>query len=107
MLQLSLHFTKDVAIEASYEATSDDWKDCAMRFLREYAIEGHEFITEDFRLAYEDKLPPTKDSRCYGQLMRLAAKAGIIVSTGKYKPTQSNLSHSRPMLVWAGKVKDK
>lgn len=100
--QLSLNY--ETAIEASYQATSQEWKDKAMELLKKYAVKGHRFITEDFRIAFKDELPEPKEPRCYGGLMRLAKKAGIIAATGIYQPTKSETSHSRPMMVWVGQM---
>lgn len=96
---------KEVAIELSYQATSEVWKEKAIAFLLSYAIEGREFITEDVRIASKEILPEIKEERAWGYLMRLAKKMGIIADTGKFREMKSLQSHSCPKKVWVGKVK--
>lgn len=98
---------KEIAIERSYQATTDDWKELAIDYLKEFAAYGKEFIAEDFRLWSEKEkgLEQPSEPRAYGGLMVRAKSAGIIKATGKYKTTSSEKSHSRPMQVWIGQVK--
>ena len=96
---------KDLAIEASYNATTDQWKAEAMDFLKSFATNGKEFITEDVRIASEGKIPQPKEQRCWGQLMRNAAKAGIIQNTGRFGLMKNKQSHSGIKTLWRGLVK--
>ncbi len=96
---------KDLAIEASYNATTDEWKEKAMKYLLEFATYGKEFITEDFRLWLNGKLEQPKEPRAYGGLMTRAKKSGIIEATGKYRTMKSEQSHSCPKMVWVGTIK--
>lgn len=97
--------SKDLAIEASYQATTDQWKEKAMKLLMEFATYGKEFITEDFRLWLNGKLEQPKELRAFGGLMVRAKKAGLIKSTGKYTTMKSEHSHSCPKIIWIGLVK--
>jgi len=96
---------KDLAIEASYNATTDQWKVEAMDFLISFATYGKEFITEDVRIASEGKIPKIKEERAWGQLMRLAAKNGIIQNTGRFGLMKGKQSHSGIKTLWRGLVK--
>lgn len=104
--QTELDFTpKDLAIEASYNAAPDVWKEKAMKLLIEFATYGKEFITEDFRLWLNGKLEQPKEPRAYGGLMTRAKKSGIIEATGKYRAMKSEVSHSCPKTLWRGLIK--
>ncbi len=104
--QTEIDFTsKDIAIEACYEATTDQWKVEALHFLKSFATNGKEFITEDVRIASEGKIPKIKEERAWGQLMRNAAKAGIIQNTGRFGLMKGKQSHSGIKTLWRGLVK--
>lgn len=98
---------KDLAIEASYNAAPDVWKEKAMKLLIEFATYGKEFITEDFRLWLKNEkgLIEPEETRCFGGLMRRAKKSGIIEATGKFKNMKSEKSHDCPKMVWVGMIK--
>lgn len=96
---------KDLAIEASYNAAPDVWKEKAMKLLIEFATYGKEFITEDFRLWLNGKLEQPKEPRAYGGLMTRAKKSGIIEATGKFRAMKSEVSHSCPKTLWRGLIK--
>lgn len=76
------------------------WFEKAYGFLVSY-IKQHdrEFMTEDVRLAAEAaQVPPPPDNRAWGNVIREAAKIGVIVKRG-FAPAKTG--HCRPMPLWS------
>lgn len=98
---------KEQAIELCELAQNkkvSSWSERATELLRKYAPTVTDFITEDFRsYAEENGLEKPDEPRAYGGIMRNAAKAGIIETTGKFRCMNNPKSHSCPKIVWKSK----
>lgn len=77
------------------------WSECAYTFLLEYARRCGSFTAEDVRKDAEANgvtAPP--DPRAWGGIMMRAARANVIVSTGRYTKASAVHAHCGPKAVW-------
>jgi hypothetical protein len=77
------------------------WIDDALKHLRRYVAQrkGAPFLTEDFRHWAQTRLSLPPDGRAYGNVMRAAARAGVIKRQG-FAPADS--SNGSPKVQWMG-----
>ncbi len=77
------------------------WQASIVEAFREWcqARRGSTVVIEDFRSQVSLSLHP-HSPKCWGSLPRLAAKAGLIRSTGRYAKARSPRTHSHPVAVY-------
>lgn len=96
---------RDLGIERAInhaDRVCDDWGDKAYSLLLDFIKVTSEFMTEDFRLSTEGKLPEPPDNRAYGALIVRAKKNGLIRHL-RYEAAKDKKSHRNPKSVW-GKI---
>lgn len=91
----------DAAVETVAENAGEAWVQAAYEGLIRYiAHRETPFLAEDVRQALAEEIGEPHDLRAWGQVMRLAAKRGLIEKHGYAPARSSNLS---PKVLWAAK----
>lgn len=90
---------RDDGIQRAADHAGDYWRRCARGFLLEYlATHAEPFLAENVREFAEARhLADPPDGRAWGQVMRSAARDGLIVKVGYAPARSSNLS---PKVQW-------
>lgn len=99
MSQLDLSFVRerrDDGIARAAASSGAAWQDKALASVAEYARTHDLFLTESIRFALPQLEAPS-DLRAWGQVMRRAAKEGLIERVGFARAKSSNLS---PKPLW-------
>lgn len=83
------------------EANADPaWLGVAKRVVWQLVREGEPFTTDDCWVRLSALGVTTHEPRALGAVIRAAARAGFIRSTGEYRKTSRPEAHSRPIPVW-------
>lgn len=77
-------------MEAANAAAGDDFNGKAANFLTRYAAKVDEFITEELIAAAEREGLVAENRKSWGLVVRMAAKAGAIVNTGRCSNKTTN-----------------
>lgn len=85
------------AIALVYEHAHQGWKEEAEQVVRQLAYTRQFFSADD---VLEKMTTTTKDNRALGQVMKDAAKNGLIRSTGRYEQSRLPQRHRRPVCLW-------
>lgn len=93
------------AIEQVAEHADPAWLDNARRVVWQLIKEGQPFTTDDCWSRLTSLGSTTHEPRAMGAVMRAAARAGLIATTGEYVKTSRPEAHSRPIPVWQPKQK--
>jgi hypothetical protein len=82
-----------------------NWSDCAMGWVRIYALAKEEFICEDVRRYAEGRgLPLPPDGRAWGSVMMKASRAGLIQATDRIRNATDPKVHMNPSRIWRSKA---
>jgi hypothetical protein len=91
----------DQALERVERGADHQWLGTArtaVAYVAEYRVE---FTTDDvWDILAAWQIPPTRDNRALGAVMRWAAKEGICTSTDNYRRSRRPECHLRPVMVW-------
>lgn len=91
----------DEAVERSYAAADDDWRDRASSAITRCASKYAEFTTDE---VWAEGLEQPLEGRALGGVMRRAARDGIIKKTDRVRLSTNPIRHRRPMAVWQSMV---
>lgn len=109
--QLAIDFTapatgRDLAREGAQRAVDHaerkhpGWYDQATEFVRQYALDHHEFMCEAARRFAEARgIAPPPDKRAWGSVMTRAARAGYVRKIGFACATDPKV-HMNPAGLW-------
>ena len=100
-MSLSTQAVTDEAVERSYAAADEQWREDADRIIRKLAKKYAEFTTDAI---WEAGLPKTREPRAIGGAMRRAARDGVIKKTDRVWQSGDPVCHSRPQTVWKSLV---
>ena len=90
----------DTAVTAAGLAADPYWRALADAAIRQLAVTGDEFTTDDvWRLLAGFDTP---EHRALGSLMREAHKAGLIRPLRKWRESTRVEAHKNPKRVWVG-----
>lgn len=89
------------AVEGSYGAAPNTWKDQAQAVVHHLAIEKPFFTSEDVWATLE---MPDNGGSALGGVMRRCAKHGWIELTGETSPSTRELQHKKPVRIWRSKL---
>lgn len=90
------------AIDVSLYGANTEWKEMALRALREVCLKKHRFTIDDVREIVQQSHLTTPDNRAMGGIITMGRKCGWIVPTGEKIP--SLVGHGTPMMVWESKL---
>jgi hypothetical protein len=92
---------RERAITIVDEAADNDWKDAAETAIGIVASRLVTFTTDDV-WAYLDvlKMPPPREPRAMGAMMRQAQRNLVIVPTARWQLSKRPECHRRPLRVW-------
>lgn len=93
---------RDQAIEQVAGGVSDWWKRQAADAIARCAAKYPEGFTTDEVWAELRGVPGPTEPRAIGAPMLAAAKAGVIVDTGRVRKSGSVICHARKKVVWRG-----
>jgi hypothetical protein len=85
------------AIALVYSHASNTWKEEADQVVR-HLCKTRQFFSADDVL--EQIKSTTPDNRALGQVMKDAARNGLIRSTGRYEQSRIAKRHRRPVAIW-------
>lgn len=96
---------RDQGMSATLAAEKAAWTANALRWLRLFAMQEPEFTCEQYRARwYEVGFDAPHDAHVWGALFNHAAKAGLIVWTGRYRNAESAMTHCHPVKIWKRKA---
>lgn len=98
--QLDVFAARDEAIERVDRNADPEWKRQALAVVQRLAQQRAEFISED-AWPY---LPPVREPRALGGIMRTAQARGWIEPTDRVVPSPSKVGHGRPSRVWRSRL---
>jgi hypothetical protein len=90
-------------IQVSFNFANSDWKEAAASAVRLTAQELPLFTVDDVYARIE-KMVQTQNTSALGQIMRNAAKEGLIEKTAGYQRSARPQRHSAPQPVWKSLV---
>lgn len=90
---------RDEGIARADDHAEPEWRDLAWAFLTAYLERHPTMFADDLWTA---GLPKTGNNRALGPLIMRAAKLGLIVKTGDYRPSVSSHLNAKP--VWRSLV---
>jgi len=104
MAQLDLFDTTptQTAINKSYENAPIQWIVRAEMIIRQLAVNGQSFSSDDCWRELEQHGLTVREPRALGAIMLRLARAGVIRSTGQYVKSVRKEAHRRPICVWQG-----
>ncbi len=86
------------ALEAVEENADPEWLERARAVVLALAAKRSDFTTDEVWL----HLPPAREPRALGAVMRQVADEGRIIKTETHRPSTRPECHSRPVAVWLG-----
>ena len=96
---------RDLGMERVAVSAGEAWMDHAYQVVRYVAQTHNEFTADHLHHAGAHLgLPQPPDPRAWGPVMMKARKVGIIVKTGKYKPSRRPTCHRRPIPVYLSMI---
>jgi hypothetical protein len=89
-------------MQVSFNFANQDWKEAANSALRHTAQVMPVFTVDDIHRALEKRSPAvtTPSASALGQIMRSAAKEGLIQQTGDFRCSSRPSRHSAALRVW-------
>lgn len=93
------------AIEQVEEHADSEWMTAAKHVLWKIIQHGEDFTTDLMWERLNAMDVHTHEPRAMGAVMRAAARAGLIATTGEYVKSSRPDCHSRPIPVWRPKRK--
>src|SRR4051812_34936223 len=90
-------------MQVSFDFADSDWKEAAANAVRQAAKELPLFTVDDVYSRIE-KMAQTQNTSALGQIMRNAAKEGLIEKTAGYQRSTRPQRHSAPQPVWKSLV---
>lgn len=85
-------------MDRAEQGAGDEWNAKADEAIRELATRKQTITADDIRAV----LPPTKERRAHGPVMRRALRSGILEKTGTY--TSSTFRNAAPIPVWQSTI---
>lgn len=87
---------KERALHRVDDAADEDWKEVALEAVRQVALRRDRFVSDDVW----KRLPPTRENRALGPVLRRAAAEGWIIATGEFSLTEQVKRHRAPVRIW-------
>lgn len=88
----------DEALERVEENADPEWLERARAVVLALAAKRRDFTTDEIW----PHLPPAREPRALGAVMRQLADEGRIIKTETHRPSVRPECHSRPVAVWLG-----
>lgn len=89
---------KEIAIDKVRRNADQIWSDAALMLVYSVASEKQRFTTDDL---WTRGLPPPREPRALGAVMRAAQANGWIRPTDEHKLSVRATCHRRPIRIWA------
>lgn len=91
----------DSALATVEDAACDVWKESAWMVLVNLAMRGNEFTTDAVWLMLSEwRIPPPREPRAMGAMVRRAVRVGLIEGTGRMVKSERVGCHRRPVVVY-------
>ena len=91
---------RDEGIHRAGSHADEAWKDAAYRIVSELAQSHRAFTSDEVWQRLSKAGYSTPEPRAMGAVMLAAARAGLIVKSRSYTPTNRTAANRRPIPVW-------
>ncbi len=95
---------RDDGIHRAGSNADEAWKDAAYRIVSELARSHKAFTSDEVWQQLSKAGYSTPEPRAMGAVMLAAAKAGLIVKSRSYIPTNRTAANRRPVAIWLSKT---